>query len=48
MTQQMLSEVLMSQAPQLPRLVVLGRQPLEWKLEMENYFIEKLEDLLGR
>lgn len=48
MTQQVLSKVSMSQSAQLPRLVVLGQQPLGWKLEMENHSIEKLENLLGR
>lgn len=42
MTQQMLSEVSMTQPPYF---VVLGRLALEWNLEMETHSMEKLEDL---
>lgn len=43
MTQQMLSKVFI----QPPYLVILGRQALEWKVEMGNHSTEKLEDLWG-
>lgn len=47
MTQQMLSEISMSQSPQLLHLVVLGRQPLEWKLEMETIPLRSLRTCWG-
>lgn len=43
MTPQMLSKV----SNQPPYLVVLGKQALEWKLDMENHSIQKLENLRG-